>query len=195
MTRWEDKKITIFGLGKSGAALARRLAPLKASILITDNSKEAKIDPKLISEMKALGVKLELGGHTQKAIENVELIIMSPGVHLDLPILLEAKNRRIPIISEIEVASRFISKPIIAVTGTNGKTTTCTLINEFLNAAGKRSVLAGNIGNPLIEVDDKDLDFIVVEISSYQLESVITFRPWISLLLNISEDIYEPKAQ
>jgi len=191
MTKWEGKKITIFGLGKSGAAIASKLVPLKASITLTDTSKEEKLNPQLVQEMKNLGVKLELGGHTNDSVLNTELIIMSPGVHLDLPVLTEARKKGIPIISEIEAAFRFLVKPIIAITGTNGKTTTATLVYEFLKAGGKKVALAGNIGNPLITVNDEDLDFIVVELSSYQLESIVAFRPWISLILNISEDHLE----
>ncbi len=191
MTKWEGKRVTIFGLGRSGIAVADRLVPLKADVTITESLAEKDISPEIITRMKALGVKLELGGHTNAVIENADLIVMSPGVHLDLPPVLEAKKRGIPVISEIELAFRFLCKPIIAVTGTNGKTTTATLIGEFLKAAGKRSVVAGNIGDPLVAVNDADLDLIVAEISSYQLETIVTFRPWISLILNLTEDHIE----
>ncbi len=191
MTKWEGKRVTIFGLGRSGIAAADRLIPLKADVTITESLAEKDISPEIITRMKALGVKLELGGHTNAVIENADLIVMSPGVHLDLPPVLEAKKRGIPVISEIELAFRFLCKPIIAVTGTNGKTTTATLIGEFLKAAGKRSVVAGNIGDPLVAVNDADLDLIVAEISSYQLETIVTFRPWISLILNLTEDHIE----
>lgn len=191
MTKWEGKKVTVFGLGRSGAAVARKLAPLKARLTLTEESAENKLDPNLVSEMKRLGAGLELGGHTAAAIEGADLIVMSPGVHLDLPVILEARRKNIPIISEIELAYRFFSKPVIAVIGTNGKTTTSTLIGEFLKAGGRRAAVAGNIGSPLIEVSDQDLDFIVAEISSYQLETIVAFRPWISLILNLTEDHIE----
>jgi len=191
MTKWEGKKVTVFGLGRSGAAVARKLIPLKARLTLTEESAEDKLDPNLVSEMKRLGAGLELGGHTVAAIEGADLIVMSPGVHLDLPVILEARRKNIPIISEIELAYRFFSKPVIAVTGTNGKTTTSTLIGEFLKAGGRRAAVAGNIGSPLIEVSDQDLDFIVAEISSYQLETIVAFRPWISLILNLTEDHIE----
>ena len=191
MTKWEAKKITIFGLGKSGMAAAKRLIPLKAQVTITESLGEDKLDKNLLSQMRDIGVKLELGGHTSASIEEAELIVVSPGVHLDLPVILEAKKRNIPVISEIELACRFFCKPIIAVTGTNGKTTTCTLIYEYLKAAGRPIAVAGNIGTPLISIDDKDLDFIVLEISSYQLETILTFRPWISMILNLTEDHIE----
>ncbi|HTY13089.1 MAG TPA: UDP-N-acetylmuramoyl-L-alanine--D-glutamate ligase [Candidatus Omnitrophota bacterium] len=191
MTKWEGKKVTIFGLGCSGVSAAERLIPLKADILITESLEEDKISPEIITRMKGLGIKLEMGGHTDAAIEGTELVVMSPGVHLDIPQVIEAKRRGIPVISEIELAFRFLCKPIIAVTGTNGKTTTTTLIGEFLKAAGKKVAVGGNIGDPLVAVDDADLDFVVAEISSYQLETIVTFRPWISLILNLTEDHIE----
>ncbi|MDD4179028.1 MAG: UDP-N-acetylmuramoyl-L-alanine--D-glutamate ligase [Candidatus Margulisbacteria bacterium] len=181
-----NKKITIFGLGKSGIAAAKKLAALGAKVFATDEK-----EPKGMDDLKKLGIELELGGHTMKAIEGAELIVVSPGVHLDIPVLEEAKKRNIPIISEIELASRFLTKPIIAITGTNGKTTTTTLIGEMLKAGGKKIAVAGNIGAPLIEVDDKNLDFIVVEVSSYQLETIVDFKPFISVILNIQPDHLE----
>ncbi|MDD5382889.1 MAG: UDP-N-acetylmuramoyl-L-alanine--D-glutamate ligase, partial [Candidatus Margulisbacteria bacterium] len=117
--------------------------------------------------------------------------VVSPGVHLDLPVLERAKKNGTPIISEVELAYRLLKKPIIAVTGTNGKTTTATLIGEMLRAGGKRVAVAGNIGDPLVAVDDPDLDLIVAEISSYQLETTIEFKPWISVILNIQPDHLE----
>lgn len=191
MTKWEGKKVTILGLGKSGVAAARRLVPLKSQVTVSEALSENKLDPEAVSHLKALKVNLEIGGHTLSAIEGAELLVVSPGVHLDLPIILEARKRGIPVISEIELGCRFIHKPIIAVTGTNGKTTTATLIGEFLSAGGKKVMVAGNIGFPLVEVNDADLDFIVLEISSYQLETIVTFRPWISIILNLTEDHIE----
>jgi len=191
MTNWEDKKVVIFGSGRSGVAVARKLVPLKALVAISEELPEEKLDPELLAEMRGLKVKLELGGHTNSSIEGADLIVLSPGVHLDIPVILKARQKNIPIISEIELAYRFLSKPILAVTGTNGKTTTTTLIGEFLKAGAKSAVVAGNIGNPLVEVNDRDLDFVVAEISSYQLETIVTFRPWISLILNLTEDHIE----
>ncbi|MFA4905497.1 MAG: UDP-N-acetylmuramoyl-L-alanine--D-glutamate ligase [Candidatus Margulisiibacteriota bacterium] len=191
MTKWESKKVTILGLGKSGVAAARRLVPLKAQVTVSEALSEDKLDPEALAHLKALKVKIEVGGHTLSALDGADLIVVSPGVHLDIPIILEAKKRNIPVISEIELGYRFIHKPIIAVTGTNGKTTTASLLGEILSAAGKKVMVAGNIGFPLVEVNDTDLDFIVLEISSYQLETIVTFRPWISILLNLAEDHIE----
>lgn len=163
-------RVAVFGLGKSGLAAAKKLTSLGAKVRTTD---------------------IKNGEHTLDDIESADLIVVSPGVHLDIPVLVEAKKRGIKIISEIELAYQFLKKPIIAVTGTNGKTTTATLIGEMLKAGGKKTAVAGNIGNPLIEVDDSGLDYIVAEISSYQLEAIDKFRPRISLILNIQPDHLE----
>jgi len=186
---FKNKKVTIYGLGKSGIASARKLSRLGTKVFATES--KSVIDLSANEELKRLGVTVELGGHTEKSIEGVDLIVVSPGVHLDIPVLEEARKREIPIISEIELAYQFISKPIIAVTGTNGKTTTTTLIGEMLKAGGKKVAVAGNIGLPLVEVDDLGLDYIVAEISSYQLETIKSFRPWMSLILNIQPDHLE----
>lgn len=188
MTNWHDKKVSIFGLGKSGMLSIKKLVGLNAKVFATDSSEESEKNISIRQELDSLGVKYEFGGHTSKSIDGAELIVLSPGVNPNLAILDDARKMNIPIISEIELASRFISKPIIAVTGTNGKTTTTTLIYEMIKQSGKRAIAAGNIGLPLIAIDDSQYDFIVAEISSYQLETIVAFRPWISLILNITED-------
>jgi len=174
-----SKNITILGYGKTGQAVAAKLKTLGYNIFISEsNPGQAEF-------------KSEFGGHTLAAIEKADLIVVSPGIHLDIPVLEEAKKRKIPIVSEIELAFSFIKKPIIAVTGTNGKTTTTTLIGEMLKAAGKQTSLAGNIGFPLIAVDDSRLDYIVCEVSSYQLEAADKFKPFIGVILNIQPDHIE----
>ncbi len=183
-----NKKITVFGLGLSGLAVVKKLVALGSQVFVTESICENKLTREALKTLKELGVKYECGGHTRKAIKQAELIVVSPGVHLDLEILEEADASGVPIVSEIELASWLITKPIIAVTGTNGKTTTTTLIGEFLRAGGYKVAIAGNIGFPLISVDDRDLDYVVVEVSSYQLETCQTFHPWISLILNLTED-------
>jgi UDP-N-acetylmuramoylalanine--D-glutamate ligase len=178
------RKIAVFGAGKSGLAIAKRLG--KDIVFITEE--KSTLDKETLNSLKQIKVRNELGGHTDKALKGTDLIVVSPGIHLDIPILIKARKRNIPIIGEIELASYFISKPIIAITGTNGKTTTTALIGQMLKDSGYKVAVAGNIGIPLISVNDKKFDYIVAEISSYQLESVFSFRPWISLILNITED-------
>ena len=178
------RKITVFGAGKSGVAIMKKLSD--KIVFLSEEQKE--IPKKVLKSIKESNIQFELGGHTSKAIEGTDLIVVSPGMHLDIPILKKARKLNIPIIGEIELAGLFIKTPIIAVTGTNGKTTTTTLIGSILRDYGYKSAVAGNIGFPLISVDDSKLDFIVAEVSSYQLETVQTFKPWISIILNITED-------
>ncbi|MBU1026217.1 MAG: UDP-N-acetylmuramoyl-L-alanine--D-glutamate ligase [Candidatus Margulisbacteria bacterium] len=185
------KYVSVFGLAKSGIAAAKRLAKLGARVLVTEIKPAEQVDPSIVKELQDMGVDLELGGHSPAAIEKAELIVVSPDVHLDIPILEQAKQKGIPIISEIELAYQLLKKPLIAVTGTNGKTTVTTLIGEMLKAGGKKVAVAGNIGTPLISVDDSSLDYLVAEISSYQLETTVDFRPWISVILNIQPDHLE----
>lgn len=189
MVDFKNKNVTIFGLGRSGFASAKKLALSGAKVFATEAA--ASIDAGKAALLKDLGVQLELGGHTEAALKNAELIVVSPGIHLDIPLLEEAKARKIPIISEIELAYYFITKPIIAITGTNGKTTTTTLIGEMLKAGGKKVAVAGNLGFPLVEVDDASLDYVAAEISSYQLEAMDKFKPYISVILNIQPDHFE----
>jgi UDP-N-acetylmuramoylalanine--D-glutamate ligase len=182
LSDFRGKNVTIIGLARSGIAAAKKLASLGAKVFVSESAQ------KTADELKGLNVEIETGGHTAKAIEAADLIVVSPGVHLDIPILEEARKNGIPIISEVELAYRLLKKPIIAVTGTNGKTTTTTLIGELLKAGDKKVAVAGNIGNPLVEVDDSELDYIVAEISSYQLETTDRFKPWVSVILNIQPD-------
>ena len=185
------KHIAVIGLGKSGSAVAKKLKSVGEEVFVSEEKKAEGIEPATLSEMQDLGIRFELGQHSIGSIKDSKLIVVSPGVHLDIPVLKEAGKLEIPIISEIELAYRYLKKPIIAVTGTNGKTTTTTLIGEILKTAGKKVAVAGNIGYPLISVDDTYLDLIVAEISSYQLEAIEKFKPWISIILNITPDHLE----
>jgi UDP-N-acetylmuramoylalanine--D-glutamate ligase len=187
----KHKKVAVFGLGVSGIAAIKKLSAMGARVFASEAKPETAFNTSLLSDLRTLSSDLEFGGHTLKAIENTALIVVSPGIHLDLPVFTAAREKGIPILAEIELAYRILSKPIIAVTGTNGKTTTTTLIGEMLTAAGKKVAVAGNIGAPLIGVEDADLDYVVAEISSYQLEGTHTFRPFISVLLNIQPDHLE----
>lgn len=181
----------VIGFGRSGSAVLRRLIELGAEVFVSEQKPLESFDAGSITELKALTRDLEFGGHSERLLSFAKLLIVSPGVHLDIPILAKARKRGIKILSEIDFAFSLLSKPLIAVTGTNGKTTTTTLIGEMLKAAGKRVVVCGNIGYPISAVDDSDLDLIVAEISSYQLEASTDFKPWISVMLNITEDHIE----
>jgi UDP-N-acetylmuramoylalanine--D-glutamate ligase len=185
----KDKKVLVVGLARTGVAAVRFLAGRGARVKVSD----AKPAGELGAALEALGglpVEWELGGHTLPTFLKADLIVVSPGVPMDVEPLAKARAEGIPVMSEVELASRFLRRPLIAITGTNGKTTTTTLIGEMLRASGKSAFVGGNIGNPLIEYvgTPQKEEWVVAEISSFQLEGTLKFRPKISALLNITED-------
>ena len=184
------EKVAVLGAGRSGLAAARLLRSQGTRVFLSDHQ---EILPWAKEELQALGVAYEEGGHTERILEN-RLIVLSPGVPPTLPILKRARKLGIPIIGELELAYRFCeSKRILAVTGTNGKSTTAKLLGELLRAAGHKVVVAGNIGNPfsgeLARIDRETV--VVLEVSSFQLETIEKFRPWVSVFLNFAPDHLE----
>jgi len=185
---FKGKKVVVIGLARSGVAAAQELAKLGAKVTASDLKSRGEI--KEIQELEQNGIKVVTGGHPISLLEDCHLIVVSPGVPSDLEILEEARRRDISVISELELGFWFCKAPIIAVTGTNGKTTTTTLIWEILKNDSKNVAVAGNIGVPLVREVDKDgqKDYMVVEVSSFQLENILHFKPKISVILNITED-------
>lgn len=192
----QGKEISVFGLGKTGKSVISFLLEKGARVLATDNKSEEQLRG-VIKELKELsarsgggGVTFELGGHPDHVIVGKDLIVVSPGVKSHLPIIQKAKQQGVPVISEIELASLFCPCPIVAVTGTNGKSTTTSLIGHILRERGKKAVVAGNIGFPFIEALSSlsEDSFAVIEVSSFQLQEISTFAPHIGILLNITED-------
>jgi UDP-N-acetylmuramoylalanine--D-glutamate ligase len=184
-----QKNILIVGLGISGMAAARFAKNKGGIVTITDIAKEDALAGYL-PEVHKIDVRTELGSHNIKTFENADLIIVSPGVpHTILPIEL-AKKKGIPILGEIELASRYIREPIVAISGTNGKTTTTRLLGQMMKNSGFKVFVGGNIGNPLIDYagEEETADIVVAEVSSFQLDTIDTFRPRVGVLLNISED-------
>jgi len=181
-------KVTILGIARSGIAAALASNRLGYDIFLSDFGMPEK---RFIDEIEKLRLPYETGKHSDKVFE-ADLIVVSPGVPSTAPVISEAKNRGIRVISEIEFAFEHFKKPIIAITGTNGKTTTTTLIYNMLIASGLRAIIGGNIapGIPLSNfiLKDDDVDFIVAEISTFQLELIDRFNPVISVLTNISPD-------
>lgn len=158
--------------------------------MVTEKKRESELDPDILRELLELGVILEVGGHKKETFLNVDTIILSPGVPHDMALIKSASEKKIPVVGELELASRFIDTPIIAVTGTNGKTTVTTLLGRMLENAGFNVFVGGNIGTPLIAyaAGEQKADYLVLEVSSFQLDTIHTFSPYISIILNISPD-------
>ena len=183
----KGKTVLVLGAARTGQACARFLAGQGAIVWISDLRGEHELKSELDS-LAGLPIGYHLGGEEKRWLDGVDCVIPSPGVPMDNVLLKEATARRIPVLSEIELAFRFFRAPLVAITGTNGKSTTTTLIGAMLKAQGKKVFLGGNLGAPFIGAMTEDWDWGVTEISSFQLEWVEEFRPRIALLLNITED-------
>ncbi|MEN9281099.1 MAG: hypothetical protein RL594_34 [Bacteroidota bacterium] len=181
-------RISVIGAALSGVAAAELAQRQGHSVLVSESRPESAIAENA-ARLRDSGITLEAGGHTDAVYES-DLIIVSPGVPPSHPIRLEAPRRGIELIGELEYASRFLSNPIVAITGTNGKTTTTALTAYILQQSGRSAVAAGNIGTPLSAlVGSVSSDTIIVaECSSYQLDTIVTFRPKVSMILNITPD-------
>ncbi len=177
-------KTLVIGAGKSGVATANFLAARSESVVLTDSKGEPQL-PYALDER----VERAFGREDLALLAGVTRVVVSPGVPLTIPLLVEALAVRIPVLGEIELASRELKGPVIAVTGSNGKSTTTALIGEILKIAGHQPIIAGNIGEPLIaSVDPDRVRTYVLELSSFQLETVQTFHANVALLLNITPD-------
>ncbi|MDO8603471.1 MAG: UDP-N-acetylmuramoyl-L-alanine--D-glutamate ligase [Candidatus Omnitrophota bacterium] len=186
-------KVIVVGLAKSGVEAARLLASRKDTVFITefkDDMATRKIAALLVKEGAVKPRNIELGCHTGKFIKKADLMVVSPGVRRDAGPIKLAEAGKIPVISELELAYTMCPAPIIAVTGTSGKTTTVTLIGRMLRAGGFDAIVCGNIGNPFsgeIKRIKKD-SVVILEVSSFQLELIDKFRPRVSVILNISDN-------
>src|SRR5277367_4826091 len=179
----QGKRVLVVGLGKSGVASALFLAQRGAKVAVSD----AKSEEQLSSEIPLLldhGINVETGHHGERTFRDQDLIVVSPGVPFDVPQLVHARELGIPVIGEVELAARYLKGHIVAITGSNGKTTTTTLAGEIIVASGRQALVGGNIGTPAITfVDDaKEDTWIVLEISSFQLETIETFHPHIAVV-------------
>ena len=182
-----NKQVLVVGLARTGMECARFLVNQGAKVSVSDLRSERDLEQE-IDALKGLPIDYLLAGEEQHWLEGMDLVVLSPGVPAANPLLLEANRRGIEILSEIELAYRFLRFPIIAITGTNGKSTTTTLVGEMLKANGTKVFIGGNIGAPLIGFASGDWQWGVVEISSFQLEWIKEFRPRVAVLLNLSED-------
>ena len=181
------KNVMVLGLARTGVATARFLAHQGAVVLVSDLRPAADLQAEL-NALAGLPIQYHLGGLDLNWLGGVDMVVPSPGVPMNNLLLHEAGRRGIEILSEIELAYCSLSLPLIAITGTNGKSTTTTLIGEILKANGTKTFVGGNLGVPLIGCGADNWDWGVVEVSSFQLEWVKRFRPRIAVLLNISED-------
>jgi UDP-N-acetylmuramoylalanine--D-glutamate ligase len=184
-----NKRVLVVGLGKSGVASALFLKAHGSRVTVSD----AKSGDELRNEIPALldhGITVETGGHGERTFREQDLIVVSPGVPVDAPLLQQARALGEMVIGEIELAAQFLPGPIVAITGSNGKTTTTTLTGEILTAGGLPTLVGGNIGTPAISLAERATreTVIVLEVSSFQLETIETFRPKISVVLNVTPD-------
>ena len=182
------KKAVVVGLASTGIAASRFLAKCGAKVTATD-SRAAEVLPG-VDSLASWGVEIKAGGHSGIDLDGVDMIVVSPGVPSDLPFLNDARKAGAEVISDIELAWRFIDSPVIAIAGTNGKTTTTTLLGQALEDSGLKVFVGGNIGTPAVEYVENGggADLCVLEISSFHLETTKFFKPYIAILINITED-------
>ena len=183
------KKVLVVGLARTGIATAKFLKA-KGSLVTTTEVKPREEMTEAVERLRGMDIATEWGGHQAETFLKQDMIVVSPGVDLNIEPIQKAIQQGVPVISEIELAYHFIDVPIVAVTGTNGKTTTTLLIGEMFKEDGRKVGVGGNVGEPLILFADGESrwEVLVVEISSFQLEAIEDFRPQISVLLNITED-------
>lgn len=182
--------VLVVGLGKSGIAAARFLLGLGIKVSVSEGGRAVRQDREAVQWLQERGVYCELGGHSPELFRTVDWILLSPGVPLDIPALAEARRAGVPIIGELALAPYYLKSRVLAVTGTNGKSTVTTLLGDLLRAAGRTAFVGGNLGTPLCEylAGPQAAEWAVLEVSSFQLDSAGDFRPEIGLLLNISPD-------
>lgn len=177
------RHVLVVGLGRTGTALARHLTSRGARVRVCDRRPDAPLPDGTDAR-----VEIVRGADGTEQLDGIDLVIPSPGVAATAPLLVAAVERGIPVRSEIELAAASITAPLVAITGTNGKSTTTTLIGEMLERAGRRTFTGGNLGTPLVDAAHGAYDVVVAEISSFQLEWVEEFHPHVGLLLNVTDD-------
>jgi UDP-N-acetylmuramoylalanine--D-glutamate ligase len=184
----KDKIAAVIGAGRSGMAASRLLKKNGAKVLLSEGN---ALSPQTEAELKAAGIQYETGGHSGKVLE-ADLVVISPGVRWELPVLVEARGKNIAVIGEMELAYQLTPAKIIGITGTNGKSTTTSMLGGILQAAGMDCYIGGNLapGRPACELamEAGPQSFIVAEVSSFQLESIVDFKPYIGIITNITPD-------
>lgn len=190
-----NRRVTVLGMARSGESAARLLQAAGAWVTIADAKDEALLAD-VLARLDRTRLTIRAGADYGSSLQETDLVVISPGVPSRSPMLQAVRGRGVPVIGELELASRFLKAPVIAITGTNGKSTTVTLIGEMLARSGKRAFVGGNLGTPLSEAalathkagGVSPYEYIVAEVSSFQLETIRRFHPWFSAVLNITTD-------
>lgn len=185
----KNKKVVVVGLARSGIASAILLKNIGAKVFVSDIKDDADTRSNK-EQLRREQIEAELGGHSRECFENADLIVTSPGVRFDAECLNWARSKNIPVISEIELGFRLCPAEIIAITGSNGKSTTTALIGEVIKLTGKKTHVCGNIGRPFCGEIEKIAkgDFVILEVSSFQLEAVVDFKPKVAVILNFNRN-------
>jgi UDP-N-acetylmuramoylalanine--D-glutamate ligase len=188
--KYQGKKVAVLGAGLSGTAAALLLRSEGAEVTVLDSAEEKTLLKSTIENLRAQGVTVRCGRAAESDSSPFDFVVLSPGIDPISRLATNFSSRKIETMGELELGWRSVDVPVIAITGTNGKTTTTELLAQMLNACGQRTIACGNIGKPLSEValEDRDLDVLTVEVSSFQLETIRTFRPSISVWLNFAPD-------
>ena len=189
MSKYKGKKVLVVGFGLSGVAVTKYMVKQGARVTVTDQKQKTDL-MESVNACNGLKIEYELGKHNNKTFHTAELIVVSPGVPLNIKPIEEARELNVPVTSEVEIAASAFKEPLIAITGTNGKTTVTTLIGEMFKAENKPCYVGGNIGNPLLNyhVDGLKADVIVAELSSFQLELTEKLIPAVAIFTNMEED-------
>lgn len=191
-----DQRITIVGLARSGVAAARLLHHLGARVTVADRKEPQELGS-VLSQLDRSNMAVQVGTGYESALDRADLVVISPGVPTGLEAFDRVRARGVSVIGELELAARFLTAPVVAVTGTNGKSTTVTLIGKFLQESGKRAFVGGNLGTAASEAALASVqaptgavlyDYVVLEVSSFQLETIERFHPWIAAVLNVTLD-------
>ena len=185
----KGRRVLVVGLGKSGKAAARALTEAGAEVTVQDSKTPDKLDTQFLQYMQNENIKSYLGS-VPEDMTAYDMLVMSPGVPPTLDYIKQARDAGTEIIGELELAYRLGEGSFVAITGTNGKTTTTTLVGEIFKASGRNTAVVGNIGNPVVTeaLDSTEDDWLVTEVSSFQLETAVDFRPVVSAILNLTPD-------
>jgi UDP-N-acetylmuramoylalanine--D-glutamate ligase len=188
--KYQGKKVAVLGAGLSGTAAALLLRSEGAEVTVLDSADEKTLLKSTIENLRSRGVEVRCGAAAEQDSSPYDFVVLSPGIDPISPLATNFSARKIETMGELELGFRSVNLPVIAITGTNGKTTTTELLAQMLNACGQRTIACGNIGKPLCEVAlrQREFDVLTVEVSSFQLETIRTFRPAISVWLNFAPD-------